>query len=254
MLALMSLLVPGLGQAISGKTLRSFVFLAGIVFLLLFGIFAFSSYYLLFIFIIALVVLYIVNIIDAVKIVPEKQSTNTRRLCLIHPVVFIIVLLVFIFSVRRSYLLFRVFDDSMLPLLKKNELIVARKNAYKSNLPLNGELIVYERVEGQTDIHFIHRVIASGKESYEMKNRVIYINDGELRDNRGKWDIEPSSPKSEALKNISENQPRIFLNDSSVFVLGDNRQDSYDSRFIGPIAKKRLKAKALYRVFPPLSL
>jgi len=47
------------------------------------------------------------------------------------------------------------------------------------------------------------------------------------------------------------NQTDFLLSEDEFFVLGDNRQNSFDSRSWGVLPKKNIIGRALFRVFPP---
>jgi signal peptidase I len=47
-----------------------------------------------------------------------------------------------------------------------------------------------------------------------------------------------------------DDYPPTMLDAGSYFLLGDNRDNSYDSRFIGPVAREAIVARALYVYFP----
>ncbi|MEW6600389.1 MAG: signal peptidase I [Nitrospirota bacterium] len=85
---------------------------------------------------------------------------------------------------------------------------------------------------------FIKRVIAVGGDTIEVKNKIVYIND------------EPLDEPYTIHNDLSvEGQPRDFFGPFTVprgsfFVMGDNRDQSYDSRFWGIVDLNEIKGKA----------
>ena len=83
----------------------------------------------------------------------------------------------------------------------------------------------------------IKRVIGLPGEKLTIKNNKIYINDLYIEDEDG----------NNLIKDNSINYP-IILGKDEYFVLGDNRNNSIDSRSIGAIKKDNIKAKIIYGV------
>lgn len=141
----------------------------------------------------------------------------------------------------------RVDGSSMYPTLENNQV------GFSNIMALNfGKLerfdIVIVYVNGQ-DEYFVKRVIALPNETIEFRNDVLYIN--------GQIVIEPFLNK-EYIQSIKSNTPAAFTNnfgpitlaDDEVFLLGDNRPYSSDSRRYGPFKISDLVSKDAYILFP----
>ena len=83
----------------------------------------------------------------------------------------------------------------------------------------------------------IKRVIGRPGDVLEFKGGEMYRNGEVLEENYIKEKM-----KTKAFK--------VIVPDDYVFVMGDNRNDSKDSRAVGPIPLKNVRAKVLFRVFP----
>ena len=85
---------------------------------------------------------------------------------------------------------------------------------------------------------WIKRVIALAGDTVEIRNGRTYVNDKELQEEYVK------------LRKNNENMPKRTVPESHVFLMGDNRQSSYDSRMAGPIKIEDIKGSAEFIVYP----
>lgn len=102
-----------------------------------------------------------------------------------------------------------------------------------------GDVVVF-RFPGDRSKDYIKRVVGLPGEKVELRNKIIYIN-GE------KWDEHFGVNKGgiygeETEKNL--NFGPYTVPEGSIFVMGDNRDRSYDSRYWGPVPISELKGKA----------
>lgn len=107
--------------------------------------------------------------------------------------------------------------------------------------PKRGDIIVFRYPEDRSK-DFIKRVIAVGGDKIEIKNRNVYVNDKVIS--------EPYAVFKEG--NVSSfgfqkgrNMDPYTVPENQVFVMGDNRDRSYDSRFWGTVDVNEIKGKAL---------
>jgi signal peptidase I len=110
---------------------------------------------------------------------------------------------------------------------------------YRSNTPARGDIVIYLNKEG---IYVIKRVIARGGETIRSSNGIIFINDVPISE---PYVIHHGSAPFE-LNNFG---PFKFP-EGKLFVMGDNRDISLDSRSpeVGPIDVSSLQGQALYKV------
>ncbi|PAB58133.1 signal peptidase I [Anaeromicrobium sediminis] len=95
-----------------------------------------------------------------------------------------------------------------------------------------------EKLKGETTKKLIKRVIATEGDKLVIKDGDVYVNDVKLDEDYIK---EPGTWPEIEIDSISENQ---------IFVMGDNRNNSMDSRQLGPIDKSEIVGKALIRIYP----
>jgi len=106
--------------------------------------------------------------------------------------------------------------------------------------PQRGDVIVFKYPEDPTR-DFIKRVIGVEGDVVESKDKIIYVN--------GRRRVEPyvqhvdSSVKPDGIDKRDNFGP-VYVPNDSVFVMGDNRDQSYDSRFWGFVNRSQIKGKA----------
>ena len=103
----------------------------------------------------------------------------------------------------------------------------------------------YERFEivvfNYNGERLIKRVIGLPGEVVSYKNNRLYINGNEIEDNYGLGYTEDFELKNLNLTKIPDNE---------YLVMGDNRNDSLDSRYFGTISKDKILGSVKYRLFP----
>jgi signal peptidase I len=107
--------------------------------------------------------------------------------------------------------------------------------------PQRGDIIVF-RYPRDEDKDFIKRVIGLPGDNIEIRNKIVHINNQPLRDQEYTQRIDPGMIDGE----ISErdNFGPIIVPQDSYFVMGDNRDQSLDSRFWGFVKIDKIKGKA----------
>jgi signal peptidase I len=127
---------------------------------------------------------------------------------------------------------------SMLPTLQINDRIIIDKTAYKDRAPQRGDIIIFTpnqrlRQENFKD-PFVKRIIGLPGELVKIKNGKVYINGKAPKEN-----YISESPKYEY------QSPLIPAN--SYFVLGDNRNNSYDSHYWGFVPRNLIIGKLIWK-------
>ena len=138
-----------------------------------------------------------------------------------------------------------VIGSSMESTLAANDPIIINKFAYRISDPKRFDVIVFKQSGKEHSFYNIKRIIGLPGETVFIKDGNIYIN-GEM--------IEEYSIV-EPMINYGLAGEEISLEDNEYFVLGDNRNNSEDSRFasIGNITRDEIIGKVLY-AYPPLIL
>ena len=131
----------------------------------------------------------------------------------------------------------QVLGQSMEPNLHSAQRVVVEKVTYRLlHGPRRGDIVVIDLPE-QTDM-LIKRVVGLPGESIEVRNGEVYIN-GERLDES--WTVKPGG---------GSYGPQI-VPPLHVFVMGDNRGASNDSRNFGPVAIEHIVGHAWFSYWPP---
>ncbi|MHC4109472.1 MAG: signal peptidase I [Planctomycetota bacterium] len=281
---LLSLIMPGLGQVYCGKLARGFVFtfLNFLPLPVTIGMFATSTSSLLMPAVIAMILL--AGLIQLIAIIDSAFLANNAKEYVLkdynRPVVYMLLLaLITTGSVGSAFYLreqlleaFRVPVASNYPTILPGDRFIANKIAYKSADPKRGDMIVFFNPEDRRQ-NYIKRVVAVAGETVEIKNGELYVNDQKLPRQKLpqstlddirilvgekplKGDVYEEANGSAKYKIFMAERKtpgdfaKITVPKNHCFVLGDNRNLSYDSRNFGPILLATVKGRTDYLYFP----
>lgn len=175
---------------------------------------------------------------------PSPNQLTQKYLPFIWEVIKIfIVASVIVLPIR--YFLFQPFivkGDSMVPNFHSGDYLIVDELSYRFSEPKRGDVVVFKYPKDTTQ-RFIKRIIGLPGEVVDIKNGTVSVTD-----NSGKtFNLEENYlPKD--LKTYGDVNMKI--NSNEFFVLGDNREFSFDSRRWGSVPKNNIIGKAFIRVFP----
>lgn len=172
----------------------------------------------------------------------KKKKSLVREYIEGIVVAFILAMIIRTFVVQA----FRIPTGSMHPTLKVGDRILVNKFIYKFREPKRGEIIVFVYPEDPKK-DYIKRLIALGGEKVLIKDGEIYINGQRLE---GSANITSRLYYSQGFYGTQE----VVVPEDSCFVLGDNTQNSKDSRYWGFVPRKNLIGQAFLIYWPLLRL
>ena len=129
----------------------------------------------------------------------------------------------------------------------------SKKYIFPFQEPKRGEIIVFQfPLDPKKD--FIKRCIGVTGDTIEIKDKKLYVN-GELQKEEytiyADEKVYPNSRQLPVMYRNRDNLAPLVVPENSYFVMGDNRDHSYDSRFWGPLDRGSIKGKALFLYWPP---
>jgi signal peptidase I len=174
----------------------------------------------------------------------------------VEPIVIAVVIALFV----RTFIVqaFKIPSSSMEPTLLVGDYLLVNKFIYGTKIPFTdikliplkhpqrGDIVVFIYPKDPSK-DFIKRVIGTEGEKVEIVQNKIYINDKLIEDLWGHYSEEKTG-WAKYLQPMERFGPVIVPKDS-LFVLGDNRDNSQDSRFWGFVNKAAVKGKALIIYF-----
>lgn len=150
-----------------------------------------------------------------------------------------------VFGVVRPFIVeaFVIPSESMAPTLQVGDRVLANKFVYDFSDPERGDVIVFESVEMEGQ-DLIKRVVGTPGDTVAVREGTLYVN---------------GEPQQEEYLNqqgsgLSPPQDRITIPEDTVFVMGDNRANSRDSRFFGPVPEENIEGEAFVIFWPPTRL
>jgi signal peptidase I len=180
-----------------------------------------------------------------------KRQRGSRRLFgrgkkrvarrLVEYAVILLVAFVVVFGVLRPFVVksFWIPSESMVPTLEVGDRIFVNRFIYRFIEPERGDIVVFDSLE--TDDELVKRVVAVPGDRVRVRNGVLRVN--------GDFPEEPYAVPI-AFPDGSDFGP-TRLRDGEVFVMGDNRGNSRDSRFFGPVPLENIQGEAFFRFWPP---
>jgi signal peptidase I len=164
---------------------------------------------------------------------------------ILEVIVFAIAIFLFIYLlVMQPH---KIKGDSMQPNFPNGEYLLTDKVSYRFNQPSRGDVIVFE-APGENGDEFIKRVIGLPGETVSIHNNHVYINNQLLTE-----DYIADALTTQGGPFLADNQ-EITVPSDNVFVLGDNRPASSDSRRWGYVPFKSITGRAWIIYWPPSSM
>lgn len=130
----------------------------------------------------------------------------------------------------------KVSGNVMYPAFKNGAFIFSEKITYYSNNPQRGDIVIYQNPESPEKDR-IGRIIGLPNEKIKIEKGYVFINGKQYSESY--IELENSTYEGDFLKEGAE----YMIPDSNYFIMGDNRKNSRDSRYIGPISEELIKGK-----------
>ena len=152
---------------------------------------------------------------------------------------------------------YKIPSGSMVPTLLIGDYLLVNKLAYGIKNPLKNDFLYFRRLPKRQEIvvftyplnkklDFIKRVIGLPGDTIQIINKKVYVNGKLLKEPYVRFTDSEIYPKEISPR---DNYGPVKVPPKHIFVMGDNRDQSYDSRFWGFVPIKYLKGKALIIYF-----
>ena len=157
---------------------------------------------------------------------------------------YLVILLVsfaLVFGFVRPFVMeaFWIPSGSMIPTLEVGDRVLVNKFIYRFTDPERGDIIVFESVD-RTNEDLIKRVVGLPGDKIAVRSGKLYVN--------GEPQKEPYTNKKLPDRSF---YAKTTVPKDHVFVMGDNRGNSADSRVFGPLPEKNIEGEAFLRFWPP---
>ena len=166
-----------------------------------------------------------------------KKEQIIRGVKEIMPYVIILIVVVLL----RTFIITPIIvnGESMIPTLKEKQILILNKYDKKYN---RGDIVVVNYSNGEKEERLIKRVMGLPGEKVEYNENKLYINDKKVEDRFAK------DTENFELSYIDIDMKKIP--EGYYFVIGDNRNNSIDSRIIGLVKKEDIKGTVTQSLIP----
>ena len=171
----------------------------------------------------------------------EKPRTPKKVGGFLEFVIILAVAFALVFGFVRPFVLeaFRIPSESMVPTLEVGDRVFVNKFIYRFTEPERGDIVVFESVNGGEE-DLIKRVVALPGDEIQVRSGTLLVN--------GEEQEEPYLNKELPFNGSYE---PTKVPEGEVFVMGDNRANSADSRVFGPLPVENIEGEAFMRFWPP---
>lgn len=174
----------------------------------------------------------------------NPELTSVRRWIIFFDVVKIVFIATIVVGIVRFFIAqpFLVSGDSMVPTFYPNDYLVIDELTYERHLPQYGDVVVFH-YPLDPSIYFIKRIIGLPGDTVVVTNGNVFVRSGK--------GIQRLLTEPYVNPGVAKEQfGTTTLGVDEYFVLGDNRNSSFDSRVWGPVPRRYIVGRAFVRIYP----
>jgi signal peptidase I len=171
----------------------------------------------------------------------ERRPATKKGGGALEYLVILLVSFALVFGFVRPFVMeaFWIPSGSMIPTLEIGDRVLVNKFIYRFTDPSRGDIIVFESVDNSNE-DLIKRVVGLPGDTIAVRGGKLFVN--------GEPQKEPYTNKKVPDRSF---YARTTVPKNHVFVMGDNRGNSADSRVFGPLPEKNIEGEAFLRFWPP---
>lgn len=141
----------------------------------------------------------------------------------------------------RFFMAYQVPSASMLPTIREGDHFMVEVLEPEDELR-RGEIVIFS-LPATRELDFVKRIVGLPGETVEIRDRQVLVNGVPLEETYAVHTKEGMIPVRDVFG-------PVVLGGDEYFLMGDNREDSYDSRWLGAVPRARIKGRAGYVYFP----
>ena len=171
----------------------------------------------------------------------QRERRRGRKLSgLTEFIATILIAFALVFGFVRPFVVeaFYIPSESMVPTLEVGDRVFVNKFIYRFSKPERGDIIVFQSVEGG-DQTLIKRVVGVEGDEIRVQSGLLFVN-GEAQNEPYLNDAVPTN----------DFYGPLTVPEDHIFVMGDNRGNSADSRVFGPLPLENVEGEAFLRFWP----
>lgn len=166
---------------------------------------------------------------------PQQSAGWSMVRELVETVVLSLIIFLLIRQVVQNY---RIENHSMEPNFYEGQFVLVNKLAYRLGQPDRGDVVVFHN-PSNTNEDYIKRIIGLPGDMVEVHDQTVFVNGQPLIEDF------PHNPIQ-----FNDYLPPTLVGENQLFVMGDNRPNSSDSRVFGPISQDLAVGQAWLRIWP----
>lgn len=184
------------------------------------------------------------NEIEETEKVEKKQSGGNKVMeALRELIIYAIIIVVCVYVMPRHVIQRTIITGhSMENTLQDQDNVLVEKLFFGMSDPERFDVVMFYPYGEEEEDYYVKRVIGLPGETVQIIGEDIYINGEKLEENYGKQPI--------TYQGIAE-EP-LTLEEDEYFLMGDNREVSFDSRYeeVGPVKRELIAGEAILRIWP----
>jgi signal peptidase I len=146
-----------------------------------------------------------------------------------------------LYEVIFPYKAYKIASGAMMPTLLAGDRVFVNKKSYKNSTPQKGDIVVFVPPHEPSKV-YVKRLIGVEGDVIEIKDKHLFINNIEQDEN---YIINSDARNFPSDISPRDNFGPITVPEKHLFFLGDNRDNSLDSRFWGFVSVDKVKGKVV---------